>query len=98
METHGPAVRRAARSLGARAGASLSRAWRGVDETVVSRDGRSETTHRAGARERLGAAFLALRRASGLYRGHDEADAERGEKKRRARKEKPREQEKAAKA
>ena len=46
----------------------------------------------------VGAAFLALRRASGLYRGHDEADAERGEKKRRARKEKPREQEKAAKA
>jgi len=97
VETHGPAVRREAGSLGARAGAALSRAWNGVDETVVRRNGRSETVRRAGARERLGAAFAALRRASGLYRGHDEDDAERGERKRRARKAKA-EEERAAKA
>ena len=97
METHGPTVRREAGSLGARAGAALSRAWNGVDETVVRRNGRSETVRRAGARERLGAAFAALRRASGLYRGHDEDDAERGERKRRARKAKA-EEERAAKA
>ena len=97
VETHGPAVRREFGSLGARAGAALSRAWNGVDETVVRRNGRSETVRRAGARERLGAAFAALRRASGLYRGHDEDDAERGERKRRARKAKA-EEERAAKA
>ena len=97
VETHGPAVRREAGSLGARAGAALSRAWNGVDETVVRRNGRSETVRRAGARERLAAAFAALRRASGLYRGHDEDDAERGERKRRARKAKV-EEERVAKA
>lgn len=97
VETHGPTVRREAGSLGARAGAALSRAWNGVDETVVRRNGRSETVRRAGARERLGAAFAALRRASGLYRGHDEDDAERGERKRRARKAKA-EEERVAKA
>ena len=98
VESHGPAVRREAGSLGARAGAALSRAWNGVDETVVRRNGRSETVRRAGARERLGAAFAALRRASGLYRGHDEDDAERGERKKtRARKAKA-EEERAAKA
>jgi hypothetical protein len=64
----------------------------------VRRNGRSETVRRAGARERLGAAFAALRRASGLYRGHDEDDAERGERKKtRARKAKA-EEERAAKA
>ena len=100
VETHGPGLRRSASSLGAEAKAFLRRAWDGVDETVVRRNGRSETVHRAGARERLASAFARLRRFSGLYRGHDEEDAKRGDTKRRASpaEKKSGEEKKAAKA
>jgi hypothetical protein len=99
VETHGPGLRRGASSLGAEFKTFVIRAWDGVDETVVRRNGRSETVHRLGVKERLGSAFARLRKFSGLYRGHDLEDAKRGDTKKRATEEKKAgEEKKAAKA